>query len=289
MFKKILVLSILASSVLFAKLTVTTTIYPLYSVVKEVGGKNVVLNNLIPFGTEPHDFEPNPKSMALLSKSDLFITSGKVMEPWSTKVIKSMEIADKTFDMSKHVKLATHKEFEDGKVYDPHYWLSFDNYIKMIKNIESLLIKKDPANKKSYQKNASTYLKKITTLQAKYQTLKTCKNRKVVVNHDAFGYLANDYGITQYSISGMSPDEEPSAKQIAELIKIVKKENIHTIFFEEFASDKIAKTIADEANVKTDELSPVENITKKQNEENVGFVSIMTENLTKLKDAMNCQ
>lgn len=87
----------------------------------------------------------------------------------------------------------------------------------------------------------------------------------------------------------MSPDEEPSAKQIAELIKIVKKENIHTVFFEEFASDKIAKTIADEANVKTDELSPVENITEKQNEENVGFVTIMTENLAKLKDAMNCQ
>jgi zinc transport system substrate-binding protein len=289
MLKKILGLSILASSMLFAKITVTTTIYPLYSVVKEVGGQNVALNNLIPFGTEPHEFEPNPKDMAVLSKSDIFITSGEVMEPWSVKIIKSMDIENKTYDMSKHVKLATHKEFDDGKTYDPHYWLSFDNYIKMIKNVETLLIEKDLENKEVYEKNASIYLEKITALQKEYQVLKTCKNKKVVVNHDAFGYLADDYGITQYSISGMSPDEKPSAKQIADLIKIVKTEKINTVFFEEFASDKTAKTIAQEANVKTDALRPVENITEDENTKSIGFIDIMTANLNKLKSAMNCQ
>ena len=87
----------------------------------------------------------------------------------------------------------------------------------------------------------------------------------------------------------MSPDEQPSAKQIAELIKIAKKENIHTVFFEEFASDKIAKTIANEAHTKTDELSPVENITEKENKKGIGYIDIMEDNLLKLKGAMDCQ
>jgi len=288
MFKRILLLSILATS-LFAKLTVTTTIYPLYSIVKEVGGTNITLNNLIPFGTEPHEFEPTPKSMALLSKSDLFIMSSKVMEPWSTQIVKSMKIANKTVDMSKIIVMKRHKDFENGTVNDPHYWLSFDNYIKMVRKVESIFIQKDPKNKISYEKNSNQYLKKVIDLQGKYEVLKTCRNKKVIVNHDAFGYLSDDYGITQYSISGMSPDDQPSARQIAQLIDIVKKEHIHTVFFEEFASDKTAKTIANEADVKTAELSPIGNITKKKSEEKTPFLSIMTENLTKLKEAMDCQ
>ncbi len=288
MLKKLLVIGAL-SACAFAQITVTTTIYPLYSVVKEVGGKSVKLNNLIPFGVEPHDFEPTAKSMAMLSKSDLFITSGDVMEPWSAKIINSLKIKDKTVDMSKSVKLLTHKEFKGGKVYDPHYWLSFDNYILMIKETAALLSKKDPANAKVYSSNAEAYLKKVTALQAEYQALKNCKNKKVVVNHKAFGYLANDYGITQYSISGMTPESKPSARQIAQLIEIVKKEKINTVFFEEFASDKVAKTIAKEANAKTDALRPVENITNEENSKNIGYIEIMSTNLEKLKGAMDCK
>jgi len=289
MFIKIFSFCLLISSTLFAKITVTTTIYPIYSVVKEVGGKNVILNNLIPFGVEPHEFEPKPKDMIILSKSDIFITSGEVMEPWSIKIINSMTIKDKTVDMSKYVKLKVHKEYENGKTYDPHYWLSFDNYILMIKETANILAKKDPINRKSYEANAALYIKKVADLQAKYQSLKNCKNRKVIVNHDAFGYLAEDYGITQYSISGMSPDVKPSAKQIAKLVDIARKEKIGIVFFEEFASDKTAKTIANEANIKTDALRPVENITAEENQKNIGYLDIMQANLIKLKGAMDCR
>ncbi len=288
MIKKLLFTSLL-SACAFAQITVTTTIYPLYSVAKEVGGKSITLNNLIPFGVEPHEFEPTAKSMKTLAKSDIFMTSGEVMEPWSAKIINSMKIKDKTVDMSKLVTLRTHKEYEGGKVYDPHYWLNFNNYIKMIKETTALLSKKDPANAKIYAANAEAYLKKVTALQSEYEALKTCKNKKVIVNHEAFGYLADDYGITQYSIAGMSPESKPSAKQIAKLIEIVKKEKINTVFFEEFASDKVAKTIAKEANVKSDALRPVENITADENNKNIGYIEIMRANLAKLKGAMDCK
>jgi len=283
-----LVLLLLVSSV-YAKLVVTTTIYPLYSIVKKVGGNEVQLNNLIPFGTDPHEFEPTPKDMIILSKSNLFITSSSVMEPWSAKIVKANNLQDITIDMSKFVTIKKHKSFEEGKNFDPHYWLSFDNYIKMVKEIKSLLIQKDPTNSTTYAKNAKNYLEKVKALQNKYETLKSCKNKKVIVNHDAFGYLADDYGITQYSVAGMSPDEQPSAKQIAQLIKIAKKEHIHTVFFEEFASDKVAKTIAREAGASSEELSPIGNISKEDNRKNIGFLDIMRENLVKLKGAMDCQ
>ncbi len=287
--KKLLLLLLLLVSSVYAKVIITTTIYPLYDVVQDVGGDNVELNNLIPFGTEPHAFEPTPQNIVTLLKSDLFIISSPVMEPWADKIIKANHLEKITTDMSKYVRIKKHKSFKEGKAFDPHYWLSFNNYIRMVKEIEALLVAKDAINSKTYKKNAKNYIEKIKTLQDKYETLKSCKNKRVIVNHDAFGYLSDDYGIKQYSISGMSPDEQPSAKQIAQLIDIVKKENIHTVFFEEFANDKLSKTIAKEAGAKSEELSPAGNISKQAHRKNVKFLDIMRKNLVKLKKAMDCQ
>lgn len=299
MLKKVIV-SLALSSMAFADVSVTTTIFPLYDAAKAVGGKNITLTNLVPFGVEAHEFEPKAKDMVKLSKSDLFITSGEVFEPWSTKIIKSLKIADKSVDMSKKVNLIKAKVEAHGHEghnhakdhyasYDPHYWLSIDNQIAIAKEMAGQFAKKDAANAKIYEANAGEYINKLTTLKNEYQTLKTCKNKKVVVNHDAFEYLASEYGITQYSISGMSPESKPSPKQIAKLVDLVKKEKINTVFFEEFASDKVAKTIAKEAGIKTDALRPVENITVEESNKNIGYIDIMKSNLSKLKGAMDCQ
>ena len=87
----------------------------------------------------------------------------------------------------------------------------------------------------------------------------------------------------------MSPEDKPSAKQISELINLVKNEKINTVFFEEFASPKVAQTIAKASNVKTDALRPAENITKEENKKGYGYLQIMEENLEKLKFAMDCK
>lgn len=297
MIKKSAIIAAFAISA-FANISVTATIFPLYDAAKNVGKDKITLINFIPFGVEAHEFEPKAKDMATLSKSDLFFTSGETFEPWSKKIIASLKLQDKTVDMSKKVKLLAlksghnhdgHGHKESKESYDPHYWLSVDNYIKIAKETASALSKKDPQNAKVYEANLAEYLKKLETLKNEYETLKTCKNKKVIVNHDAFGYLANDYGITQHSISGMSPESKPSAKQIAKLVEIVKKEKINTVFFEELSSDKAAKTIAKEANVKTDALRPIENITLEESKKGVGYIEVMRENLAKLKGAMDCK
>ena len=308
MIKKTLVTAfLLATTTAFSNITVTTTIYPLYSIAKEVGGDKIKLQNLIPFGVEAHGFDPTPADMAKLSKSDIFITSSDSMEPWKDKIVKSLKIEQKVFDMSKQVKLRTIQEKEhdhhedkhhkhndkhdhENEAIDPHYWVSLNNYILMTEAITKLFIEKDSANKDFYIQNSNNYLEKIKGLKEKFDSsMATCTNKKILVNHDAFGYFADDYGVKQYSISGMSPDDKPSAKQISELITLVKNEEINTVFFEEFASPKVAQTIAKAANIKIDTLRPAENISKEENKKGFGYLQIMEENLEKLKFAMNCK
>jgi zinc transport system substrate-binding protein len=307
MIKKTLTMSLLLATTAFSDMTVTTTIYPLYSIAKEVGADKIKLQNLIPFGVEAHGFDPAPADMAKLSKSDLFITSSDAMEPWKDKIVKSLKIEQKVFDMSEYVKLRTlqedndehHEDEKDKKGHkhehehggiDPHYWVSLNNYILMTESITKLFIEKDAENKDFYTQNSNNYLAKVKALKEKYDsTLSTCTNKKILVNHDAFGYFADDYGVKQYSISGMSPEDKPSAKQISELINLVKNEKINTVFFEEFASPKVAQTIAKASNVKTDALRPAENITKEENKKGYGYLQIMEENLEKLKFAMDCK
>ena len=295
MLKKLTFIAAL-STAMFADVSVTTTIFPLYDVVKNIGGDKVKLTNLVPFGVEAHEFEPKAKDIANLSKSDFFIISSPAFEPWSKKVISSLKIQDKTIDMSQKVKLLEMKHDEHDAhghehkgSYDPHYWLSIDNYMSVAKEVATLLSTKDPENANVYATNLAAYLTKLETLKTEYDVLKNCQNKKVIVNHNAFEYLAHEYGITQYSISGMTPETKPSPKQIAKLIDITKKEKITTVFFEEFASDKVAKSIAKEANVKTDALRPVENITVAESKKGIGYIDIMRDNLAKLKASMNCQ
>ena len=128
---------------------------------------------------------------------------------------------------------------------------------------------------------------KLEALDQRFTSeLASVPNKEIVVSHQAFGYLARDYGLKQHSIMGLSPDAEPTGQDIVKLSKLVKDEGIKYIFFEELVSDKLAKTLASEAGVETMVLNPVEGLTQEQVKNKDDYFTLMQKNLQNLLIAL---
>lgn len=275
---------------------ISLSTFSLYDIAKHIGGDTVELVMIMPFGVDAHSFEPTPKLMTKIHDSDLVVYSGAGLEPW----IEGFDFKNKPIDMSEHVKLRKLRFGEEDEHHheehihnkngvDPHYWLDTDNMISATKLITQELIKIIPSNKILYIKNRDLYIEMLENLDKDYKKeLLTCKGDTITVNHNAFSYLAERYGFHVESLSGLSPEAEPSAKNMITLIEHVKEHNVSTLFFESFASDKAIKSIAKEANAKVDVLQPLGNITADEAKRNLSFEDIMRINLTKISKALGC-
>ena len=170
---------------------------------------------------------------------------------------------------------------------DPHTWLSIKNAKKEMKNIKDALVKEDPENADYYEKNYQTYAKKFDELDKKYEdTLSPIENKSIIVAHEAFGYLCDEYDIKQVGIEGLTPDSEPDPARMTEIIKFAKDNNIKTIFFEELVSPKVAKTIAKEINANTAVLNPLEGLSDEDIKNGEDYFSVMEKNLQSIYDSM---
>ncbi|MBV5334670.1 MAG: zinc ABC transporter substrate-binding protein, partial [Sulfuricurvum sp.] len=182
-----------------------------------------------------------------------------------------------------------HDVHEHG-AFDPHYWLDIDNMIKMTETLDAQFSKILPAYAEKFHENATAYIDKLKILKSHYvKGLAECKNRTLITNHDAFGYLAHANKLEDISVIGLSSDEQPSAKTIANIIEIVKEHKIKTIFFEELISDNVAQTIAREAGIKAQPLQPLENISEDELKLHKTYLTIMEDNLKKMRESMECR
>ena len=267
-----------------SKLKVMTSFYPMYDFASKVGGDKVEVTNMTPAGTEPHDWEPSAKDITQLEKADVFIYNGADMEHWTDDVLNTLDSKEITVvEASKGIDL-----LKEGKSYDPHVWLNPLNAKKEMENIKDALVKADEKNKDYYEKNYKTYAKKFDTLDSEYSTtLSTVKNKNLIASHEAFGYLCEAYGLKQIGIEGLSPDSEPDAAKMKEIIRFAKKNNVKTIFFEELVSPKVSKTIAKELGAEAKVLDPIEGLSEDQQELGADYFSVMESNLQTLKEALN--
>lgn len=258
--------------------------FPLYEISTKLLGDSVEVKKLIPFGVETHTYRPSVKTMTQISQAKLFLYSGLGMEPWLTKTY------DNGVDTSEFVELNPVKESHEHEHQgnDPHYWLKIENMIRLTSILAGKFERRFPKYKKSIEKNADDYITKLRALQVEFNTrLQTCQLREIVVNHNAFGYLAQRYNFHTHYITGLSPDEQASAKKMKEISDLVIHDKIKVIFFEDFVSDKVARTIASETGAEVDSLQPLANVTKEEAQR--GYVSLMRENLQKISKAMLCQ
>jgi zinc transport system substrate-binding protein len=272
------------------KIQITTSFYPLYYFASEIGGDKTRVVNITPAGSEPHDYEPTPQDIIQIANSRaLFLNGG--LEPWGQRIKEN--IKDKNITVVDVGQNLMSQDFldEDGKkVTDPHIWLSPVLAQKMIDKIVDVLVSIDPSNKDYYLNNSVVLKDKLNRLHDEYLSgLKNCQSDVFVTSHAAFGYLASTYGLKQVTISGLSPEEEPSLKQLAEVTDFAKKNAVKYIFFETLVSPKLSDTLANEIGAKTLVLNPLEGLHEADIKDGKSYLTEMKNNLQNLKIALTCQ
>ena len=279
-----------------SKPIVSVSTFSLYDITKHIALDSVEIVNILPFGVDPHSFEPTPKLMAAIEESSLVLYSGAGLEPW----IDTIEFKNRAIDMSKHVKLRDlgdeefefHKHHDDQCAHnklDPHYWLSFSNMREATLLITDELIKILPKNREIYIKNRDKYLYMLTKLDENYSKyLSSCRINTVILNHNSIGYLATKYNFHAESLSGLSPEANPTANDIKRVFQEIEADGVHTIFYENFVSNKVIQTIAKDANIDVEVFQSLGNITADEARANATYEELMYLNLKKLSKALMC-
>ena len=290
------------------RLEVIATIYPVYDFARNVGGDRINVTMLLPPASDAHHYELKPDDIMRIGKTDIFLFTSFEMENWARKVIDA--IADKTNMMAvetgqgaSFLPLPEHHEHQSGNrsgvkkniinhgaKSDPHIWLDFDNAQKMIDNITKAFIRKDPKNSAFYEQNARDYKLRLIELDKKYrEQLSNCRTRTILhAGHWAFAYPASRYRLQYMAAYNMSADAEPSPQQILALIEKVKGQKLPYIYYEDLAAPRLAETIASETGAGLLKLSNGQDISKKDIQSGVSFVSLMERNLENLKKGMQC-
>lgn len=270
------------------KIKVAASFYPLAHFAEQVGGDKVDITKIIPGNAEPHEYEPTAKDMVKIQTSRVFIFNGAGLEPWAERILGDLKKKDiLTLQMADHFALLGDKR---GAKYDPHIWLAPLFAIKEVEMIRDIFIKADPANGNYYRSNCAIYTGKLLLLNERYDRgLKSCKNRDIVVSHNAFGYLAERYGFEVHAITGLSPEEEPSPRRMAEIVRTARVKNIKYVFTELLDSPKIAETIANEVGAEILIYSHVSGLTDNDIMAGKTYISAMDENLKNLRLALSCE
>lgn len=289
------------------KVKVAASFYPLEFLTTTIGGKHVDVQGLTKPGVEPHDLELSPRQTGELGEADLAVYL-KGLQPGVDQAIQQSEVKnvaeatsfaslEKQGSSAKdeghegHEEGAHAKEEEgheghdhDATGGDPHIWLDPLRYAQVAEGIGKKLAKADPKHKAAYEKNTADLVDRLKALDKEFEEgLKNRKTDTFVTTHSAFSYLADRYGLHEEAVNGIDPEAGPSAARLKELHKITEEDGVDTVFFEDNASDRTARTLAGDLKLKTGVLSPLESV---EDTEKQDYFSVMRENLTALQGAL---
>ncbi|WP_326556328.1 metal ABC transporter substrate-binding protein [Micromonospora sp. NBC_01796] len=277
------------------RVEVVAAFYPLQYVAERVGGDAVRVTNLAKPGAEPHDLELNPGQVGQVSEADVIVFL-KGFQPAVDDAVDQVG-GDRAFDVAgveplRDAAEGGHEHDEGGgaggrsEVKDPHVWLDPTRLATIADRLAERLARTDPDRAADYTARAQALRTELTALDQEYtRGLRTCQRRELVTAHTAFGYLAARYQLEQVGISGVTPEDEPSPKRLAEVADEAREHGATTIFFETLVSPKVAETIAREVGAKTAVLDPIEGLPAGGNAD---YLSVMRTNLGALKTALNC-
>lgn len=249
-------------------LQIVTSFYPIYEITKEIAGEENTVQ-MIQSGNGIHGFEPSASDVKAITDSDLFIYHSDTLESWAGALAPSIaKEGGQVLQASKDQELQKVEGLEDigeidgmdGKhLYDPHTWLDPKLAAVEAETIATKLSEQDPDHKDVYMKRAAQFKQDADRLIEKYKKTFADLNQKTfVTQHTAFSYLAQRFHLKQLGVAGITSEQEPGAKRLAEIEDFVKQYHVQTIFVEPNVSNKVADVIAKATGAGIETLSPLE-------------------------------
>lgn len=224
---------------------VVTTISTFNSLVEGVGGDYVHVQNLVPVGASPEDYEPTPQDAVTLSQARILVENGAGLESWLAPTLKNVT--------SKNLRVVVGADGLKVKNDNPHLWMDPENAKIYVAKIRDALIAVDPAHAQEYRKNATAYQTKLEALNAEIAAkIKTIppNHRYMIVFHNAWQYYNDHYGITTLGFIEANPGQDPNPEQVARLIDLARSHHVGAIFSEPEYSKKLADQIASNAGIR---------------------------------------
>jgi len=237
---------------------VTASFSILGDLVRVVGGERVRVTTLVGPDEDAHVFEPRPADARAIVQSRLLVVNGLGFEPWAQKLARSAGYKGRTAVASQGVKPrlmvkeASHGAHGGHGETDPHAWQNPANVMLYVRNIAAALSEADPGGASAYAANAQAYVAELQALdawaQAEFAAIPAAK-RKVITSHDAFGYLGAHYQVAFLAPQGVSTDAEPGAREVAQLIRQIRREKIRAVFVENMGNPRLLNQLSRDAGV----------------------------------------
>ncbi len=278
------------------QLIIQTTLYPLEYIAAEIGGNHVHVETIYPPGVDAHTYEPTSKEITGLAKADAFIYLGAGLEGFADKAASALDKQDvELIEIGKHESLFAHiddknnddsHEHHDGSPIDPHIWLDPLRMNQIADILYEELIKLNSENETDFKNNLTQFKETMIDLNNDFEnTLKDKDNKQILVTHAAYGYWERIYGIKQLSISGLSTSDEPSQKQLAEIARLAKENNLNYVIYGQNDSNQTADIIKEHIKAEKLQLHNLEVLTEDDLNNDANYLSLMKDNLDVLDKA----
>lgn len=253
---RILIALLTLSLSLFAnageKLKVVTSFSILADITQQIAGDKLELHNLVGADTDAHVYQPSTDDAKAVFAADLIIANGLGFEPWLARLIDSSEAPGKRIDASAGV-LPLMLDEEGQRVADPHAWQNLANAEIYVRNIANTLSQIDTANAEYYAYRSEAYISQIRVLLSEARRSLgqlPPAQRTIITSHDAFGYLGQAYGLNFIAPQGLSTEDEPSAAEVAALIRQIRTDGVRAVFVENIRDPRLIQQIAAEGGAK---------------------------------------
>jgi ABC-type Zn uptake system ZnuABC Zn-binding protein ZnuA/ABC-type Mn2+/Zn2+ transport system permease subunit len=241
------------------KLQVVATTTQIGDFARQVGGNAVEVDQILQPNTDPHEYEPRPSDIEGAAGAELVFASGDNLDGWIDQVVSESGSDARIVDLGADLPVRVPGESSGAEAsrFDPHWWHDPRNTEAAVEQIRVALANAAPSKAAEFRRNADAYLSKLRALDhgiAKCMDSVPASQRKLVTDHDAFGYFAKRFGITVVGavIPSQTTQAQPSAKDVSELVDLIKREGVTAVFPESSLSPKLAQTIAQESGASSD-------------------------------------